>query len=42
MSARLKEHGQTEEQLTVLAREELMENGNWCTYQRDNAPDISL
>ena len=42
MSTRLKEHGQTEEQLTVLAREELMENGNWCSYQRDNAPDISL
>ena len=24
------------------AREELIENGNWCSYQRDNRPDISL
>ena len=38
----LARYGQTEELLTVLAREELVENGNWCSYQRDNQPDISL
>ena len=42
MSAQLTQYGQTEELLTVLAREELIENGNWCSYQRDNKPDISL
>ncbi len=42
MSARLEQYGQTEELLTVLAREELIENGNWCSYQRDNKPDISF
>lgn len=42
MSAQLRQRGQTEELLTVLAREELTENGNWCSYQRDNKPDISL
>lgn len=31
-----------EELLKVLAKEELIENGNWCSYQRDNTPDISL
>lgn len=35
-------YGQTEELLTVLAREELTENGNWVSYQRDNKPDISI
>ena len=34
--------GQTEELLEILAREELTENGNWCSYQRDNTPEISL
>ena len=42
MLAQLEQNGQTEELLTVLAREELIENGNWCSYQRDNKPDISL
>ena len=42
MSERISRHGQTEELLRVLAREELIENGNWCSYQRDNTPDISL
>ena len=42
MSDRLGQAGQTEELLTVLAREELIENGNWCSYQRDNKPDVSL
>ncbi len=42
MSAQLKVHGQSEELLTILAREEMAENGNWCSYQRDNAPDINL
>ena len=42
MSALLAERGQTDELLTLLAREELIENGNWCSYQRDNTPDISL
>jgi hypothetical protein len=34
--------GQTEELLRTLAREELVENGNWCSFQRDNTPDFSL
>ena len=42
MSAEIEKHGQTETLLTVLAREELTENGNWCSYQRDNKPDLSL
>ena len=42
MSAEIERYGQTEVLLTVLAREELTENGNWCSYQRDNTPDISL
>ena len=42
MSDMLQQHGQTEELLTVLAREELIENGNWCSYQRDNTPDFSI
>ncbi len=42
MSDQLLGRGQTNELLTVLAREELVENGNWCSYQRDNKPDMSL
>mgnify|MGYP006394658967 CR=1 FL=1 len=42
MSSEIEKRGQTEELLEVLAREELIENGNWCSYQRDNKPDISL
>ena len=39
---RLSIYGQDESLLLLLAREELIENGNWCSYQRDNAPDFSL
>ncbi len=42
MSEQIALRGQTEELLSVLAREELIENGNWCSYQRDNTPDISF
>ena len=42
MAEQLESRGQSEELLRVLAREELTENGNWCSYQRDNKPDISL
>ena len=42
MTAEMEKHGQTETLLSVLAREELTENGNWCSYQRDNKPDLSL
>ena len=42
MAAEMERCGETEALLTVLAREELTENGNWCSYQRDNKPDISL
>ena len=34
--------GQTEELLETLAREELTENGNWCSYQQDNAPELNI
>ena len=42
MLEQLSLRGQTDELLRVLAREELIENGDWCSYQRDNAPDINL
>ncbi len=34
--------GQNEQILETLAREELAENGNWCSYQRDNAPELNF
>ena len=42
MAAAMAENGQSEALLERLAREELIENGNWLSYQRDNSPDISL
>ena len=42
VAEQIRRRGQTDEVLTVLAREELIENGNWCSYQRDNTPDFSL
>ena len=42
VSDMLGEYGQSEALLEQLAREELIENGNWLSYQRDNMPDISL
>ncbi len=41
-SEQLAAHGQSEALLRRLAREELIENGNWLSYQRDNTPEISL
>lgn len=35
-------HGQTEELLEYLAREELIENGNWYSYQINNKLDLSI
>ncbi len=42
ISHRLSLCSQDESLVLLLAREELIENGNWCSYQRDNAPDFSL
>ena len=42
MKQELERRGQTEELLETLAREELTENGNWCSYQRDNVPELNL
>ena len=42
MSEQMEKGGQTEELLIALAREELTENGSWCSYQRDNTPDVVL
>ena len=39
---RIERYGETHELLVLLAREELIENGNWCSYRRDNAADFSL
>lgn len=39
---RLDEEGQAPELLERFAREELIENGNWYSYQLEGAPDISL
>ena len=42
MCRELDRYGQSETLLSAIAREELIENGNWCSYQRDNRPEISL
>ena len=42
ITERLDACGQDESLLLLLGREELIENGNWCSYQRDNTPDFSL
>ncbi len=42
LSRQMEQQGQTEELLEVLAREELTENGNWSSYQRDNAPELNV
>ena len=42
MAGQLALRGQTEALLIALAREELIENGNWGSYQRDNKPDFSF
>ena len=42
VSDRIDRYGQTDALLMLLAREELIENGNWCSYQRDNSTDFSL
>ena len=42
ISERLALCGQDESLLVLIAREELIENGNWCSYQQDNAPNFSL
>lgn len=34
--------GETRDLLVLIVREELIENGNWCSYQRDNTADFSL
>ncbi len=34
--------GESEKLLIRLAREELIENGNWTSYVQDNAPDVSI
>ena len=34
--------GQDEQILEVLVREELAENANWSSYQRDNAPELNI
>ena len=39
---RLARCGQNEQILEVLVREELTENGNWSSYQRDNAPEMNV
>ena len=42
MASQIRMHGQTEALLRTLAREELIENGNWVSYQRDNTPDMNV
>ncbi len=39
---RMAQYGETRELLLLIAREELIENGNWCAYQRDNTADFNL
>ncbi len=40
--SRIDRCGESDALLTLIAREELIENGNWCSYQRDNTADFSL
>jgi len=42
MEERHRQNGQTERLLITLAREELVENGNWYSYQNENRPELSL
>ena len=42
MGKQLLRQGQTDALLVHLAREELIENGNWYAYQSDNTPDLTL
>ena len=42
MSERIAAQGQTESLLETLAREELAENGSWCSYRRDSKPELDL
>ena len=41
-SERLRRFGQDDTLLRQLAAQELMENGNWRSYQEDNKPEINL
>ena len=42
VDGQMAQFGQTEELMEFLAREELTENGNWSSYQRDNAPELNI
>ena len=42
VDGQMEQFGQTEELMELLAREELTENGNWSSYQRDNAPELNI
>ena len=42
VNGQMEQFGQTEELMELLAREELTENGNWSSYQRDNAPELNI
>jgi len=42
VNGQIEQFGQTEELMEFLAREELTENGNWSSYQRDNAPELNI
>ena len=42
ISGYIEENGQSEELLLLLAREELSENSNWCSYKTEDEPSLSL
>ena len=42
MSERIETQGQTESLLETLAREELAENGSWCSYRREDTPELEI
>ena len=42
MSERIAAQGQTESLMETLGREELAENGSWCSYRRDAKPELDL
>ena len=42
VDSQMKQFGQPEDLMELLAREELTENGNWSSYQRDNAPELNI
>ncbi len=42
MGQQIERNGESENLPEHLAREELTENGNWCSYKKDNTLDFDI